>query len=138
MSITCTLEEVGGFNNGRNQVVGSLRAETVDRETAPARLVSLKEKFNELQEKREVFRKLKVSSSRHSRVFLGFSTVAEHRKSMVNRIVEEMKKCVTQINILRTAFCSSQDWHIAEGQVILDHNAFDDETMLRELLLGAL
>lgn len=120
-----------------------LPAVMVDASSAPVRLMALKTKFNELQEKRRSYHKRQGANVGVTVAALGViglisgGASAVRQKNRIDDVLEDMKVCLEQINTLRRAFGHIDGWADAEKQCLLDRSAFGDK-LDRYLLQGDL
>lgn len=143
MSLHLNLFEVGGFKDKLGKNIEPLPAVLVDETTAPQRLVALKQKINELQEKRESFHKRQGLAGVGAAVAGGPGIVAGgagvmRQKQLISDILEEMNGCISQINLLRETFGEIPGWEHAEEQCKINKDAFKKKALSRESLKGEL
>lgn len=138
------LKKVGGFKDKLGSNVDELPACTVDETTAGARLIALKQKINELQDKRESFH-LRQGVTAGAAVTKGGTVGAIggaisglHQRGKIKDIIEEIEACIDQVNILRAAFESTAGWSAVEAQCKINEKVFDKKAIDRKSLKGCL
>ena len=143
MSRTLSLDAVGEFSDKVGSDIEALPAMTVDTTTAPARLVALKQKFNELQEKRSSYHNRQGASAGVAILTGGLALLAGggaavHQRNKISEVIEKMTDCIGQITAVRGAFADSPGWDAAENQCKLNEKAFGKKALNRKLLHGEL
>ncbi len=144
MSYSISLKSVGGFKDKLGTDIEPLPSIVVDANSAGVRLVALKQKFNELQDKRKSLHKRQgivagASVAKGGKAgVLGGTISGIHQRNRITEVIEEMEECIDQINTLRAAFGSIPGWLTAEAQCKINEKSFDKKVIDRKTLKGGL
>lgn len=143
---------VGGFKSKSNKVEELPAVTLTDYKEGTERLVSLKEKLNELQEYRvKYWRKQGINTATLVPTValtggIGFvitPLAAAYMARRISSLMVAMRAVIAQINKLRTVFFDSlntEDWNKAEQKVTINKKIFDAKVsnLKREELKGCL
>lgn len=134
---------VGGFGDFTSRIDPVPEA-VITEETAGARLLVLKRKFNELQRKRDSYHGQMAANggvaaasamftAGASLLVLGPAAVHQHRR--VHEILAAMRECIEQINGLRNTFGELSTWLTIENSVSLSSEAFKKNQLSKDELV---